>query len=717
MQHLFFVFTTCVVFLLISACESKIYQNIVGKYNAYFIAKEKLMWIEKKRFQVRIDDYNSVLDVFPAVDSIKMKSSKDSLEDCIKKAAIVINRRKKSRWLDASYIAVGKARQYMQNYEDAIITYKYVNAKAKTDKDRQTALLCLAKTFFEQGDLNSAKSVIDYLRTMEIRDRTNRLEFYLVKAHYFREIEDWKETAAQLNQALKLMPGGERKGRIRFIMGQVLQNLGQDEQALKQYRKVLNNNPTYEMSFYARLFMGQVANTNNKADTRKILRYYKRLLKDSKNKDYLDKIYYEMAMFELKQKDTTQALDYLQKATEVSKNPQQKGYTFLKLGEIHYKRKQFELAQQDYDSVIIHLPKHLKNYAEVQKRQKILAEFVKHLRIYQREDSLQRMAAMPPTELEDYLNKALRKQEEAKMQAEERQRLLAQKRNQENQKQQGTLDLVNTQQSGLWYFYNPNSVSLGKAAFLKKWKNRKLEDHWRRSNKPSTATAEDDSLTILAHREPTKEEILKKRIDTEKAKIWAEIEKTRSKIDSSNIRMENAAFELGKIYDFKLDEPRNAIHIFEVLLKRFPNSKFESETLYNLFLLYQKQNQPDKAEHYKNLLLEKYPNSLFAKMANNPNYLEESKKNEALLKAEYKRAYELFEHNQPTEALAVITEVEQKYPQNLLADKFAYLKILIKSSQEKNRAVHIAALKEFLQKYPESSLVNYINDLLRNVLK
>lgn len=39
------------------------------------------------------------------------------------------------------------------------------------------------------------------------------------------------------------------------------------------------------------------------------------------------------------------------------------------------------------------------------------------------------------------------------------------------------------QQDGKWYFYNPSTITLGKAEFERKWGKRKLEDNWRRANK------------------------------------------------------------------------------------------------------------------------------------------------------------------------------------------------------------------------------------------
>ena len=46
----------------------------------------------------------------------------------------------------------------------------------------------------------------------------------------------------------------------------------------------------------------------------------------------------------------------------------------------------------------------------------------------------------------------------------------------------------NTQQNGLWYFYNPLAVSQGKQQFQQQWGKRENVDNWRRANQTVLAT-------------------------------------------------------------------------------------------------------------------------------------------------------------------------------------------------------------------------------------
>ena len=53
---------------------------------------------------------------------------------------------------------------------------------------------------------------------------------------------------------------------------------------------------------------------------------------------------------------------------------------------------------------------------------------------------------------------------------------------QTNNRQQATNTQPTTDKSGVWYFYNPTTVSQGKAAFERLWGKRENIDNWRRSN-------------------------------------------------------------------------------------------------------------------------------------------------------------------------------------------------------------------------------------------
>ena len=86
-----------------------------------------------------------------------------------------------------------------------------------------------------------------------------------------------------------------------------------DAEAYNYYQSTLRNTPEYELEFYTKLNMAQVTVLSKNGDIKKIRKYFKKLLKDPKNLEYKDKIYYEMAYFELKQGNLDGAIGYFKK--------------------------------------------------------------------------------------------------------------------------------------------------------------------------------------------------------------------------------------------------------------------------------------------------------------------------------------------------------------------------------------------------------------------
>ena len=88
----------------------------------------------------------------------------------------------------------------------------------------------------------------------------------------------------------------ENAARMHFLIGQIYQQKGFDAEAYNYYNICLKNNPNYELSFYAKLNMAQVTELADQNDVKKTRKYFVKLLKDRKNLEFKDKIYYEMVV-------------------------------------------------------------------------------------------------------------------------------------------------------------------------------------------------------------------------------------------------------------------------------------------------------------------------------------------------------------------------------------------------------------------------------------
>ncbi|TRX53663.1 tetratricopeptide repeat protein [Fulvivirga sp. M361] len=704
--------------LFLSACSaerknviSKTYHNTTARYNAYFYAKESIREIEKILEDNRDNDYDRILKIYPKVDSALAESYKEQTEEVIKKASIAIERHKNSRWVDDSYILVGLARYYSLDFVNAIETFKYVNIKGESDDERHRALIHLLRTFTEYEEYNNAVNVSDFLKKEDL-NRSNEKYLHLNRAYYYEQIGNLDKELENLVKAAPLLKKKDGKGRIYFIIGQIYQKLGFGAEAFNYYKKCIASNPAYELDFYARLNMAQVAEIGKTKDVRATRRLFEKLLSDKKNREFKDRIYYEMGEFEMKQNNLDKAIEhYKASLLEPGSKPRQKGQSYLKLGIIYYDSlSKYELAKAYYDSTVTSLPEDYENYDKIKARQEILADFVEQLNTIQEQDSLLALAQLDSVEIRETIDRIL---EEEALQK----RLAEQKiRKQERRARASAFNDATGISSVGWYFGNASAVALGQSEFKRIWGDRPLEDNWRRSDKESIqkeeqqteSTATPGSGPVASGENGAPAENATSAADV----MFSQIPFTEEAQQAALNLIENALYKIGNIYKYNLEENENAIEAFESLLNRFPDTEYEPEVLYQLYLIYKDLND-EKYHAYESLLVEKYPNSTYAKLVINPNYTEESTASNELLKKLYKKAYKAFEEEQYDSALLILDSGLKDYPETVFSPRLRLLQILITGKTD-DINLYQYQLTEFVEKNPDADITPYASELLES---
>ena len=685
------------------------YHNTTARYNAYFYAKKSIEEIEGILEESRDNDYDKVLKIYPELDSTLAATYNTQSEEVIKKASIAIERHKNSKWVDDSYILVGLARYYSMDFVNAIETFKYVNKHGESDDERHRALIDLMKTFTDYEEYNNAVATSDYLKKEKI-GKKNEKNLHLVRAHFYEKVGDIDKKLENLVKAAPLLKKRDGKGRIYFMIGQIYQELGFDAEAYNYYKRCIASNPVYELDFYARLNMAQVAVIGKSKDARSTRKLFEKLLVDKKNKEFKDKIYYEMGKFELKQNKLEEAIGHFKSSLQQpSSNKRQKGQSYLKLGIIYYDSlREYELAKAYYDSTITALPTDYDNYDKIKARQEILADFVEQINTINTQDSLLALAALDSAEIRRRIDEVLEAEAERQRQEEAKSK---------RRQRQNALNLINegTGISGAgWYFGNPSAVAIGQSEFKRIWGERPLEDNWRRSNKEVTGRIESSDPSIASEENNANNEVEtlseadQRNVQAEA--MYSEIPFSKEEQALALSKIEEAYYKLGNIYNFNLEEEDNAANAFESLLSRFPETEYEAEALYQLYLIY-KEQENEKYIKFKAQLLDKHPNTTYAKLIQNPNYTEESTQANEKLKKLYKEAYQAYENQNYDTALIIINRGFKEYPETVFTPRLKLLQILITGKTE-DINLYQYQLSEFIENNPDTDITPYAKDLL-----
>ncbi len=695
-----------------STLVSKTYHNITAHYNAYFYANERLKEIEAAINSSYIPNYNRILHIFAPIDSTVVNGMQAQVDEAIKKAALAIQFHKNSDWVDDSYVLIGKVKYYDSKFEEAIETFKYVNTLKEEDQDaNHRGLIALMRAYIDHSELNNAIAVSDFLEKKEL-NKDNLQDLYLTRAYLYQKRNDLDNMVQNLVGAVELMKPREGSARIYFIIGQVYQALGFDAEAHNNYRQCIKNNPNYELSFYASLNMAQVYELARSNDLKKIRRYYQKILKDAKNREFRDKIYYEMGEFEFKQQELELAIEYYKSSVQASvNNNRQKAYSYLKLGLINYDTlKNYAEAKAYYDSTMMVLPHDEPDYEDISERQKILADFVQQLNTIQLQDSLITLSNMDSLELSALLDSVIVKEERALKAAEEEQR---QRQESLNFNRNNNSDpFLNNQTGASWYFYNLSAVSAGQSEFIRKWGNRPLQDHWRRSNKGTRVVPDEeiiadstDAIVVDEQADPSAQRAAKK------TAYYNTIPFTEAQRQIADSLIEVSHYNLGNIYNFQLDEKSNAAETFITMLERYPQTEYKPEILYQLYLIFQDQQDP-RSDEFKERLLTEHPNSTFAKTLVNPEFLRENEALALQMQKDYQSAYRLYRQQYYDSAAVFLTQILRSNPDNSFSDNLKLLKILAEG-QTGSLHIYRHQLQEFIKQYPDSELNPYAQKLLR----
>jgi tetratricopeptide (TPR) repeat protein len=725
------------------------YQDITGHYNAYFNANEKMKGVYAAIDKSHKDNYKEILPLFTYSNPKEATSATADLDEIIKRLTLSVQIHKTSNWADDDFVMMGRANYLKGNYDKAFAFFKYSTTEYKNGVDyvkemkkmgkiakptlkkkppvkpkfeqvlddkgnlllnkiderptysffihspaRSEALVWLAKTYSAQKKYTEAAAVIQLMRHDDKFYANYDKQVELDDAENFMNQKDYNDAIKPLEKFLTMTKRKAERIRPVFILAQIYERKGDYAKASDYYKQVLDNRPSYEMEFYAKIKRAKLGKKSGSSD--EIKKLLIAMSKDGKYKEYLDQIYYQLGEIVLGENNRVEARKDFHKSISTSvKNPDQKALSYLKLAEMDYEEEYYVSSKFFYDSTLKSMSKTDSAYDGVQARDKTLGKLVKQIDIITAEDSLQRIANMSPAERNRFLQRLLDdKQKEADA------KLAAKTGNTDFIKQNGpgAGDGTGNDAAGSFYFYNVTARSNGYSEFIKKWGDRKLEDNWRRKDKAASLSDNSDDIDSAKSKQNAKDSTTVIP-GSEIEKLMAGLPLTPDKIEKSNAKLVDAFYALGSVYKDDLQSYIKAILAFEELNKRFPKNKLELESFYQLYLLHDRVRNTEKAQYYKDQILALYPNSTIAQYIKNPNYLAELKKKENSLSYYYESAYNDYASGLYASAEKKCLEVDLQFKENKMRAKFDLLNAM--SLAKENRLTdYVESLNKVITKYP-----------------
>ena len=542
---------------------------------------------------------------------------------------------------------------------------------------------------------------------------------------------DIYRASAKLEEAVAVTRNRHERTRYAYILGQLYEAQNRHDAAFAAFEKAKHGSPNFEMEFNAQLYEINHDHATGKASASEALSRCRAMLREAKNDDYADQIYYTMGKISLVEKDEPAALAFMRRGLMQPKATKpHKAEIYYTLAETFWKNERFALAKHYYDSTALNLEKTDPRLATVTKRAADLADIATHIETVELNDSLLRVAAMSDAD-----RRALGKRILANEAKSKRAKALAEinaKLNEAAADRVTGIEGPNKAQFepkalDSWWAYDEPTRKKQTRDFERKFGKRKLEDDWLRSQRKganqtidvdttTTTTSvaavkngKDSSATAAnkASRNPNAKAKPLREEDREADEVFKDIPRTPEAIAAARGKIAEALAKLGDLYRLRLALPKRSADTDEDLLARFADKSkpYEREVFFTLFQDYTDLRNPAKADVYKQKLIGAYPESSLAKSLTNPAFATEQKQQAAALDTYYAETLRLKESGNAAAAAERIGKVDSLFGNAVkgspLAPKFALLSAFCVGALNGKEA-YIGALQKVVAGFPKT---------------
>ena len=671
---------------------SRTYHQTTAKYNGYFNANESVKAGIRKIKSAHKENYQFIIpsdkinrtdidgQVFPNMDRAIEKTTK-----VITRHSMDISNKEKNKWIDDNYFLMAQARFYKKEYLASLNTFKYIIRSYPKGNLVNQSLIWSAKCDIRLDNLQTAKKTLQYLLEEKKLTQKEQTDLFLSLSEISIKENKYKESVSFLEKAKKTNKNREIKPRIYFVLAQLYERLQKGDKSLENYNMVIKSSPEYEMSFRASLNKANSYGFSS-GNSQGLLKEYYKMLKDAKNIDYRDQIYYAIGEIKLNDQDTTDAIkNYQNSLNSFLFNINQKLQTHFKLAQIYLQQKAYKPTYIQHDSIMMLMDTEDERYLSTKKRYRDLRDIVHNQDVIYEKDSLLVLALLSEDEriekIDDYIENLKQEDMEAKSDSREDDQGVNFNLYEYNRSQ------ANVPVGGGWYFYNPTAISFGYSEFLTRWGNRKNENNWRRKNK-NQLEMEESEQQIIEEGPSLKEKYSR---DYYLSKIPLTLEQQ----DSTLRQIEKAYYNLGAHLKNNFFDYNQSIDTYEEMLERFDKSEYKLLVYIQLVFLYDILEEFEAKSEILKSIKNEFPKNKYINPQTGELLLLDSDDEEG----DYEIIYNLYVNKKYNEAMSLITQSLMESPSDSLNIKMIQAFCI---SKLKGKKEFILALEKIKNKNPET---------------
>ena len=628
----------------------------------------------------------------------------------IDKYAVLKNGVEKNKKMFDAHLILAQSRIYQNKPLESLDALNYIFAHMKKDKRLPLAKIYEAFAYSKMENYYKSNELF-----LDLNKNKIKKDYRKLASLYYSEmlLKYNKKDAAidELENAYALNKNKKIRSRVSFLRGQILANLGKNEDARESFVTAYKNANDFEFEVKSQV---EIAKTfNGKDDDYEGAKNY--LEKISKKGIYgsrKNEFYYALGLMANKAGKPDEAKEFFAKSLkEKISDPQIRGLDYFEIGKAYFDKDDYLSAGAYYDSALVVMnyePTKILLKEESGNIKKLTANYY----LIKKNDSILSLAKMTEAEKVSYFTKyidGIKAKEDA---------ALAQQKRDEHSKGFDTGDynansIFNTSgvsnfqdNTGIsskgFYFANQNAVSKGQSDFKRTWGDRSLIDNWRTSVRVNTLQdLKDEALGKTSTKDPRRLEpsFYIEKIPTDGAAIFA-LKKAR----------DTASLGLGRMFDAYFGNTKLATKTLYDLVDVKPEDEVKLQALYQIFSMNYEKNPP-AAERAKALILSDFPYSSYAEYVKNPknnNFLQSSPDVEKT----YAEAFDLYQEEKFEESKKVIETALEKYPKDGLVPKFTLLNAF-NTGKTSGKEIMILQLEQIALNYGKTAEGEKAKDILK----
>ena len=292
--------------------QSRWWHSFNARYNTYYNGAQAYIDGSLEKEQGNKDNFTEMIPLYTVGNKSSRELGKTNFDRAIEKAQKAIarhsikrrpewnksrrktekdiewlNRREYNPFLWKAWMLMGRSQFYKGAFDEAAATFSYMSRLYRTQPAIYgKARAWLAKCYIEEGWTYDAEDVIRNMSRDSLDWRAVK-EWDYTYADYYIHTGDFEKAIPYLRKVIKHEMRHKQRAREWYLLGQLEAALGHRENATKAFKRVIRQNPPYQLEFNAHIAMTEVM---AKGRAKQMIGKLKRMAASDKNKDYLDQV-------------------------------------------------------------------------------------------------------------------------------------------------------------------------------------------------------------------------------------------------------------------------------------------------------------------------------------------------------------------------------------------------------------------------------------------